>query len=75
MSLEPVPPLKTPAGPIEPYFVAAVVDGVVHTIMNVDGQSAAMLLAQPTYVQIEQTTCGVGWTFDGTTFTPPAVPN
>jgi hypothetical protein len=73
MALEPVPPLETPVGPREPYFIAAIIDGVVHDIMNVDGRSAARFLAQPTYVQVEQTTCNIGWTYDGTSFTAPAL--
>jgi hypothetical protein len=73
MSLEPVPPLQTPSGPREPYFIAVVIDGIVHELINVDGNSAARFLAQPTFVQVDQTTCGIGWSYNGTAFTPPEI--
>lgn len=74
MSLEQVPPLQVPQGPVEPFFIATIIDGVVHEINNVNGAQAARWLAQPTFVQIEQTTCNIGWLFDGTNFTPPPLP-
>lgn len=73
MTLPSVPPLETPSGPREPYFIAMVIDGVVHEILNVDGNSASRFLAQPTFVQVNQTMCGIGWTYDGTDFNTPPV--
>lgn len=73
MSLQPVPPLETPSGPREPYFIAMVINGVVHEIINVDGHSASRFLAQPTFVHIDQTTCGIGWAYDGESFSAPTI--
>lgn len=75
MSLEPVPPLQSPQAPVEPYFIAMVINGVVHEVFNVNGNQAARYLAQPTFVQIDQAAnmCNVGWLYDGTVFTPPAI--
>lgn len=73
MTLPSVPPLETPSGPREPYFIAMVIDGIVHELVNVDGNSASRFLAQPTFVQVDQTTCGIGWIYDGTSFTPPQI--
>lgn len=75
MTLEPLPPLQAPTPPKEPFFVAMVIDGVVFEVLNIDGSSAARFLAQPTFVQVSQTQCASGWTYDGTTFTPPVAPS
>lgn len=75
MSLTPVPPLEIPVAPAEPYFIAMVIDGLVHEMVNVNGSQAARFLAQPTFVQVDIGTCQVGWTYDGTNFAPPALPS
>jgi hypothetical protein len=58
-----------------PYNVAMIIDGTVYQILNVDGQTAAMYLSNPTFVQVAQDVARIGWTYDGTEFTSPITPN
>ena len=71
-ALPPVPPLTTPTlQQANEYFVAMVIDGVVHQIYNVDGVETSRLLANPTFVQIADGEARVGWNYDGVTFSIP----
>jgi len=38
-----------------PYFIALLVDNVLVNLMNVDGQTAAAYLSNPTFVQVTGT--------------------
>ena len=60
-----VPQVSTPA----PYFVAMVIDGVVHTVMNLDGQDAARFLSNPKFVQVNTTDAPIGFFYDEATNT------
>lgn len=75
MTLEPVPPLDDIKPPTysEKYFVALLIDNVVHEIFNVNGQGAARFLAQPTFKQVEFGQAGIGSVYDPVTdtFTKP----
>jgi hypothetical protein len=72
-----VPPLQELALeniPMEPFDIAMIVDGIVYQTMNVDGQQAALYLAQPKFVQIYNGQTRLGYVYneaDGT-FTPPS---
>lgn len=73
--LTPVPPLEKPISSVTDYALAVVKDGVVFQTMNVDGQLAALLLASPTFVQINLGDAWPGDLYDaasGTFTTPPA---
>jgi hypothetical protein len=48
--LEPVGTLQTPVA-TQPYFVAVLIDDVAQQVMNIDGQTAALFLSQPKFVQ------------------------
>jgi hypothetical protein len=58
-----------------PYNIAMIIDGTVYQIINVDGQTAAMYLSNPTFVQVAQDVARIGWTYDGSEFTNPVSPN
>jgi hypothetical protein len=68
-----VPPLTPVNFNYQPYFLAVVIDNTVYDIMNLDLFGAQKFLAQPTFVQVDQTTTVVGATYDPATgvFTPP----
>lgn len=68
-----VPDLVAPTISYTPYWVAVVIDGVVYDVLNVDGQAAARFLSQPTFVQFNIGEAGIGWTWDGTSFSQPPV--
>lgn len=72
MSLPQVPSLKPVEVTYQPYFIAMVIDGVVYDVMNVDEQNASKYMSQPTFVQVAMGEASLGYTYDGTTFTPPA---
>lgn len=61
---------------VHPYDIALIVDGVVYDTLNVDGQFAARLLAQPKFVQFAQGTVRLGYLYDETTgtFSAPVDP-
>lgn len=69
-----VPDLVVPVVdvPSYPYDIAVIIDGVVFQIMNVDGQSAAQFLSQPTFVRVTNTnSIKVGWVYQNGEFAPP----
>jgi hypothetical protein len=70
MSLEPVPELNT-AFPqyTEKYFVAMIIDNVVYEVINVNGQSAAKFMRQPSFVQINVGDAVVGSVYNPETGT------
>ena len=71
-ALPPVPPLNVPTPQTaNEFFVAMVIDGVVHQIYNVDGSEASRLLSNPTFVQIADGAARVGWNYDGVEFSIP----
>lgn len=77
-ALPEVPDLVAPQPdrvPQYPYNIAAIVDNVVYQILNVDGNSAALYLSQPKFVQVG-TDAKVGWVLneDGS-FTNPVSDN
>lgn len=61
---------------VHPYDVAMIIDGVVYDTMNVDGQFAARLLSQPTFVQFAAGTVRLGYLYDAATgtFSMPSEP-
>jgi hypothetical protein len=60
---------------VPPYAFVAIVDGVVVRRFNVDAEAAAVFARNPTFVQIPAgAVIPRGSTYDGTTFTAPAVP-
>lgn len=51
-----------------PYNIATVVDGVVYDTMNVPGQTAALYLSQPKFIQFaEEQNVKIGYTYDEAT--------
>lgn len=62
-------PASVPVHVYYPFYVAMIIDGVVHDVLNVDGQTAARYLAQPTFVQIAKSDAGMGWVYDAVTGT------
>lgn len=63
-ALEPVSPAELAK---EPYDVALVIDNVVYQTFNVDGQTAARFLAQPTFIQYAADAAKVGYHYDPAT--------
>lgn len=53
-SVPPLDPINAAAVATQPYFVAALIDDVVHQVMNIDGQTTALFLSQPKFVQCDQ---------------------
>jgi hypothetical protein len=68
--LKPPYPEKEPT----PFYVATIVDNIVYQAQNLDGQQAALLLSQPTYVRYNPGEAQIGWRYDPETktFTRPA---
>lgn len=61
---------------VHPFDIAIIINNIVYQVWNTDGQFAAQLLAQPTFVQVHSGEAKVGWIYnpaDGT-FSPPEVP-
>jgi hypothetical protein len=56
-----------PTPPIHDYNIAVIIDNTVYQVMNVDGQFAAQLLSQPTFVQVAHDQVKPGWLYDGST--------
>ncbi len=55
-----------------PYDIALIIDGIVFQVMNVDGQSAAQFMAQPTFVRVgKDDNVKVGWRYADGKFMPP----
>ena len=53
-----------------PFDIALIIDGIVYTIFNVDGQGAAQLLAQPTFARVLDDSVRPGYLYSDGTFTP-----
>ena len=63
-----IPPLEQIAPLLRhPFNMALIIDGVVHQVMNVDGQTAAAFAAPHTFVQINYGDAQPGWTYDEAT--------
>jgi hypothetical protein len=52
-----------------PFDVVMLIDNIVYQVFNIDGQSAAQYLAQPTYLRIKDGEAKVGWKYDPETKT------
>lgn len=74
MSLPQIPDLQPIDRVFSPYDFAVVIDGVVHQIMNVEPNQAAILAAQPKFVQIARGSVLEGFLYNEQTgeFTQPA---
>lgn len=72
MSLPQVPSLQPVQVNYQPYFIAMVIDGTVYDVMNVDETTASKYMAQPSFVQVGMGEVALGYTYDGTSFNPPA---
>lgn len=57
------------------YSLAIIIDNVVYSVINTDGQSAARFLAQPTFVQVDKNLVSDGDIYDPATgtFSTPTV--
>lgn len=72
MSLPEIPELFEIAPEIDTnpdFSIAIIKDGFVYQVMNTDGQTAALLLSNPTFVQVDNTVVAVGDTYDEATQT------
>ena len=68
------PELTPPLPKAHAFDMALIVNNEVFTIMNVDGQLAAALSSNPTFVQVVEGETQVGWIYDpalGTFSAPP----
>jgi len=57
-TLPSVPPLSPATGtpvPAQPYYIAVTIDDVAYQVMNLDGQTAALFLSNPKFVQCDAT--------------------
>lgn len=68
MSLPAVPNLE-PITPPDPeaelnYSLAVIKDGIVYQVMNTDGQTAALFLSNPTFVQVDKEIVSIGHSYD-----------
>jgi hypothetical protein len=52
-----------------PFDIAMMIDNVVYQVLNVDGQSAAQYLSQPTYLRVKEGETKVGWKYNPETKT------
>jgi hypothetical protein len=69
-----VPTLISPSVsqiPAYDFDVALIIDGTVFQIMNIDGQTAAQFLSNPTFVQVANGSAKIGWTYQDGVFSPP----
>jgi len=67
MSLPEVPELVNVAPDLSTdpgYSIAIIKDGFVYQVMNTDGQTAALLLSDPIFVQVDNTVVSVGDKYD-----------
>jgi hypothetical protein len=62
-------PVLTIPAPKHDFYLAVVLDGVVYQTLNVDGQTAALYVAQPTFVQIDIGDAQTGHIYDAETNT------
>jgi hypothetical protein len=68
----PIPDLEaieTIPKPKHDFWIAVVYDGVVYQSLNIDGQTAALYVAGPQFIQVEQGEVQQGWTYDAITGT------
>jgi hypothetical protein len=66
------PPKLTPPYPEHvptPFSIAMVIDNIVYKVMNVEGDIAAELLAQPKYIRFKDQEAKTGWKYDPETNT------
>jgi hypothetical protein len=56
-----------------PFDVVMLIDNIVYQVLNVDGQTAAQYLSQPTYMRIKNGEAKTGWRYnpETKTFTRP----
>jgi len=75
LETEKVPNLIMPPPEPEkfPFDIAMVINNCVYQVLNVDGDHAAMLLSQPTYIRFKNQEAKIGWKYDPETdtFTRP----
>lgn len=69
MTLPDIPPLEKVERQFSPFDFAVVVDGVVHIIMNVAPNQAAVYAAQPKFIQIHRGEVLEGYLYDEVTGT------
>jgi hypothetical protein len=50
--------------PENPFDIAMLIDNVVYQLYNVEGEQAAQLLSQPTFVQFKPGTAKIGWKYN-----------
>jgi hypothetical protein len=65
-----VPPLNQidpEVGPAYPYDVALIIDNIVYSVFNVEGQQAAQFLSQPIFVQFSNNKAKIGWIYNPAT--------
>lgn len=55
-----------------PFDIALIIDGIVYSIYNVDGQGAAQLLSNPTFVRVTDSRVRPGDLYVDGSFVPPA---
>ena len=76
--LLPVPPLELPPK-IEAtgrYRIAMVINGIVHTVFNLDNTDAARYLSNPTFVQVPKTLyVEPGFLYENDNFSSPPSDN
>lgn len=61
---------------VYPYNIALIIDNVVYSTFNVEGQQAAQFLSQPKFVQFDNFDARIGWIYneaDGTFSAPEIV--
>lgn len=72
MSLPQIPqlvPVQIDTDSVPDYSLAIVKDNVVYQVMNMDGQTAALLLSGPVFVQVDKELVSVGDLYDPETQT------
>lgn len=72
MSLPQVPdlvPVQIDTDSVPDYSLAIIKDNIVYQVMNMDGQTAALLLSNPLFVQVDNTLVAVGDVYDPQTQT------
>jgi hypothetical protein len=74
-TLPEIPSLNYPVveqTPNHEFDVAMIIDGIVFQIINMDGNTAAQYLSNPTFVQILPGHAKIGWVYQDGTFSPPS---
>jgi hypothetical protein len=69
MTLPAIPPLEPMERVYSPFEFAVVVDGVVHIIMNVAPNQAAVYASQPKFIQVRRGEVLEGYQYDEETGT------